>query len=255
MRFNKKRNNYQIRKKCHKKNKKIFSKRKTTKPKSQNLNHLVKRSIINHNIDDITVPIDCRFNNILEILLKCIDESYGIVGCVAWLSHPSILHALQKKHFIGMVVQKEAFLKPQFKTSDRQRQSWSNNVRMDYKKLPNAPKYLYDTLGNSIDYHKDDEKKTSSSSSPPNIVYHGELSKTSKSKLHTSRMHHKFLIFFNSQHKPERVWTGSFNFTKNAEMSLENALIITHVDHICNSYLSEWSSIYKSSTWNTSQKW
>ncbi|WP_202972284.1 phospholipase D-like domain-containing protein [Vibrio parahaemolyticus] len=67
-------------------------------------------------------------------------------------------------------------------------------------------------------------------------------------------MHNKFLIFANVQEiqnsfghthnkvTPYGVWIGSFNLTKNASMSLENALYITEPD-IVDAYFKEYGQI------------
>ena len=62
------------------------------------------------------------------------------------------------------------------------------------------------------------------------------------------RMHNKFLVFCSIDHdsrkiyRPYAVWTGSFNLTSNAAVSLENAVII-HSSAIAEAYLNEWSQI------------
>jgi phosphatidylserine/phosphatidylglycerophosphate/cardiolipin synthase-like enzyme len=67
------------------------------------------------------------------------------------------------------------------------------------------------------------------------------------------RMHNKFLVFCDVlesggdlysgfEVKPYTVWTGSFNLTKNAAMSLENALVLTD-PNIVRAYFREWEQI------------
>lgn len=67
------------------------------------------------------------------------------------------------------------------------------------------------------------------------------------------RMHNKFVIFCEVIEgkedyqwypivKPYAVWTGSFNVTKNATASFENALYITEPT-IVNAYYQEWAQI------------
>jgi hypothetical protein len=66
-------------------------------------------------------------------------------------------------------------------------------------------------------------------------------------------MHHKFLVFcravissegidYSFELEPYEVWTGSFNFTQNAVMSLENALVLTDPS-VVQSYFHEWEQI------------
>jgi hypothetical protein len=67
------------------------------------------------------------------------------------------------------------------------------------------------------------------------------------------RMHNKFLVFcrvdiLREKTYPEvdivpyAVWTGSFNFTMNATMSLENALVLWN-RAIAAAYYDEWQQI------------
>lgn len=69
------------------------------------------------------------------------------------------------------------------------------------------------------------------------------------------RMHNKFIIFAKKdidyedpesgsrmKISPYAVWTGSFNITKNAGMSFENALYITDMT-IVNAYYQEFAQI------------
>ena len=55
-------------------------------------------------------------------------------------------------------------------------------------------------------------------------------------------MHNKFLVFMDTSGKPCSVWTGSFNFTKNATISYENALYIKD-DAIAAGYYQLWNDI------------
>lgn len=63
-------------------------------------------------------------------------------------------------------------------------------------------------------------------------------------------MHNKFIVFRkkvidktgNVTMINDAVWTGSYNFTKNASNSLENALLIENND-IADLYYEEWTKI------------
>ena len=66
-------------------------------------------------------------------------------------------------------------------------------------------------------------------------------------------MHNKFLVFCDTHEegknldyrfevKPYAVWTGSFNLTKNAAMSLENGLLLTDCSVVA-AYFREWEQI------------
>lgn len=64
------------------------------------------------------------------------------------------------------------------------------------------------------------------------------------------RMHHKFIVLCNEigneddwkNYEPYEVWTGSFNFTKNAGFSLENAIVVNDTE-IAKAYFNEWAQI------------
>ena len=68
-----------------------------------------------------------------------------------------------------------------------------------------------------------------------------------------SKMHHKFLVFFNEAFEPIGVWTGSYNLSITSNFSLENALYITDADVIAE-YIKEFLIIYsfsESYNWNS----
>ena len=97
------------------------------------------------------------------------------------------------------------------------------------------------------------------------------LGKVNSSRMNGKKplMHHKFLVFCNleiwsvslrdinpdcpeniedeiidagSKLEPYAVWTGSFNFSENANYSLENAIYITNTD-IVSAYYQEWCQL------------
>ena len=60
-------------------------------------------------------------------------------------------------------------------------------------------------------------------------------------------MHNKFLVFCTFEYepfayRPYAVWTGSFNLTFNASMSLENVVVIQS-PVLAGAYLNEWAQI------------
>jgi len=67
-------------------------------------------------------------------------------------------------------------------------------------------------------------------------------------KIPSPRMHHKFVVFGHLTEEeypyflPYAVWTGSFNFTKTAGYSLENAVVIRE-PAIVKAYVSEWEQV------------
>ena len=55
-------------------------------------------------------------------------------------------------------------------------------------------------------------------------------------------MHHKFLIFLDKNMNLQGVWTGSYNFTNNANNSLDNGLFITD-ENITKGYVEEFEQL------------
>lgn len=64
-------------------------------------------------------------------------------------------------------------------------------------------------------------------------------------------MHHKFIVLCREvesephtymNYNPYEVWTGSFNFTKNAGSSFENAIVLKDV-HLVKAFFSEFAQI------------
>jgi hypothetical protein len=191
---------------------------------------------------EVSAKVKCFFRELDKELIKLIDESYGVVGCVAWLTHPEVLDALSKKDLVSIVVQKEDFLRPDSG-------SWSAQRMME----------MYGRLKSNIaDFHYDvfDNVNRLSSISCDPIRWLGNLN-TDKAPAFP-RMHHKFLVFCKRGFCPYSddedsggqelldpcaVWTGSFNVTKNAGQSIENAVLITESEAVY-SYFNEWRRVW-----------
>ena len=165
-------------------------------------------------------PVTVHFDNLDEHLAAYIREADAVVGCMAWLTNPKVLSALQSVP-VQILVQKEDFLRP-----DSAR-SWSKNrVRKAYESLnPLWRPELAKTIGR--------------------FCYGGEGSTDAvrvvgvapdHKKSANPRMHHKFFVFLKAvlpenpnvwmQYVPYAVWTGSFNATHNGTRSAENAVMI-----------------------------
>ena len=185
-----------------------------------------------------TEKISVYFRNIEERLLSHIKNADAVFGAVAWLTSDLILDELSKLKNVSIVVQKEDFLRPDLNV----RGDWKNKLREKYDNLQcELTRYLFSNLIGSLSYCGDP------SIDPVRCV--GNNNKDKKPAF--PRMHNKFLVFAKvEEHKneapkiiPYSVWTGSFNFTKNATNSLENALYIT-VPEIVNAYFNEYSQIF-----------
>jgi hypothetical protein len=147
-----------------------------------------------------------------------------------------VLNALATKKAVGIVVQKEDFLRPD--SGDW----WQKRQREAYTKLPRFTRHSLAQTGH-YDYLGSPE-----SDAVRCVGSHN----TSKSAAFP-RMHNKFLVFCRASmvdaestydtYKPYAVWTGSFNLTHNASNSLENAVLIRD-EKISTAFLDEFGLIF-----------
>ena len=143
-----------------------------------------------------------------------------------------ILTALSKVNNVAIVVQKEDFLRPDLNQSG----DWKSRLRSCYKKLSNnAQRYEMKGLLGKLSVCSDP------TIDPIRCV--GNHNSTKQPAF--PRMHNKFVVFCdnNAESSPKEVWTGSFNLTQNASMSLENALLISD-SKIATSYYNEFCQIF-----------
>jgi hypothetical protein len=170
------------------------------------------------------------FKNLEQELILRIRQADVVVGCIAWLTSNRILRELAKKRGTLLIVQKEDFLRPDLDATT----DWPRKLRRLYDALPRTlNRYDWAFHGTSLhgmSYAGDP------SIDPVRCV--GNLNAKKSSAF--PRAHHKFVVFCRllraaSQTKedeaqapsfePYEVWTGSFNFTKNATYSFENAIV------------------------------
>ncbi|MDV3351296.1 phospholipase D-like domain-containing protein [Leptothoe sp. LEGE 181152] len=179
------------------------------------------------------------FRDIENKLISHIHEADAVFGAVAWLTSPTILDALSEVSNVSIIVQKEDFLRPDI------------GVRSNFK---STLRRMYDNLKCKL-------LRASFNNILQSVSILGDLSiepvrcvgnHNREKKPAFPRMHNKFLVFANVEAgekeysfeviKPYAVWTGSFNLTKNAIRSLENALYITD-SKIVNAYFQEYGQI------------
>lgn len=204
------------------------------------------------------------FKNLEAELLARIDRADVVVGCVAWLTSEPILKALAKKKGVAIVVQKEDFLRP------------------DTGSTPTWPRYLrglYEAIQNNLSRYDEGWAGTvlhnMSCASDPTIEAIRCVGNYNSDKNPAfPRAHHKFVVFckeaaptFHPQidtafynFEPYEVWTGSFNFTKNAVRSFENAIVTTD-QNVVRAYFQEaaqvqalseslnWESVWVAPEW------
>jgi hypothetical protein len=174
------------------------------------------------------------FKNLETELLTRVDRADVIVGCVAWLTSEPILKALSKKKGVAIVVQKEDFLRPDTDSTS----GWPKVLRGLYEAIPSNLS-RYDAGWASTVFHG-----MSYASDPTIEAIRCVGNYNSDKKPAFPRAHHKFVVFCKEvapivhqqvdtafyNYEPYEVWTGSFNFTKNAVRSFENAIVSTDTD-------------------------
>lgn len=166
----------------------------------------------------------------------------GVVGCVAWLTSPVILEALQQVK-CSIIVQKEDLWRPDL---DEGRQGAKLKLLERYEALKGHPAWL-----NRLTFPWPASRLSTSTDPSINpIRCVGNLN--SKRSPSFPRSHHKFIVLgvidkrdrtdFGHVWEPKSVWTGSFNFTKNATCSFENAVLIHHRE-VALAYTKEWAQV------------
>jgi hypothetical protein len=201
------------------------------------------REVRDNSVASVDGAVNVYFRNLQEHLIQHIREARMVVGCVAWLTNAHILKALSEvAHGVAIVVQKEDFLRPDLGADA----SWKRKMRAMYGALKAdlpAPIAWPGLIGNLSLLGGPDID-------PVRCVGNHNQDR----RLAFPRMHNKFLVFCRPEFFPERdappvfdpkpyaVWTGSFNLTHNAALSLENALFITD-PNIVEAYYREWEQI------------
>jgi len=169
------------------------------------------------------VTVHC--GDLSEAILEFVTGAESIVGCVAWLTSKPVLAALAEVPEVGLLVQKERNLR-------EGRDAWSVELRRRYATLGRGPR---------------------------RVVFPGPLAETdgperiepircvgylnSGASGNAPRLHSKFVVAgrtVGDRWVPERVWTGSFNFSANAGSSAENAVVIADAQ-VASAYVEEFS--------------
>ena len=201
----------------------------------------------------VQAHIEPCLKNLEDHLIRFIQEADVVVGCVAWVTSEPILKALAKKKGVSLVVQKEDFLRPDLPPND----DWKRRLRQLYDSLPyrlnssDLPGLI------ALDVHTIE---------PIRCIGDANMDKLSA----CPRSHHKFVLFCKAEERcqcnecqeqlhiemelleeephdrmhihPYAVWTGSFNFTRNATMSFENAVVL-YDPNIVHAYYHEYGQI------------
>lgn len=194
--------------------------------------------------DSVGPRVSSYFGDVKNPLIDFIRGSGAVVGCVAWLTDLDILDELATVD-CAIIVQKEDFLRPDVDAKD----AWKDRLRQRYSRVKNSwGRWLFPAPLNGMTTLGDHEIAGVRCVGNHNA----------ERKAASPRMHHKFLVRLRQEKvaqnwgelgvsesvvlHPEAVWTGSFNFTKNAGDSFENALVV-HDEAIARSYLEEFSRV------------
>lgn len=177
------------------------------------------------------------FRNIERKLIEKIKTADAVFGAIAWLTNYTILDTLASLKNVSIIVQKEDFLRPDVGSKS----DFKNTLRKKYDALScELTRYSFNNILSSMSVGADPSLQ------PIRCV--GNHNKDKKPAF--PRMHNKFLVFAKVEEvqggieeiQPFGVWTGSFNLTKNAGMSLENAVYFQESE-IVKAYFEEYGQI------------
>jgi hypothetical protein len=180
-------------------------------------------------------PVEVLFRNLEDRLVRLIKCYPMVVGCAAWLTSEPILQALSTRSIVSILVQKEDFLRPDLDNGPHSKEK----LRAMYASLPTSQRLFHQAEVARLSYGGD-----------PDLAAVRCVGICPKFKRVMPRMHHKFLVFCDIVTKDGcvvhfrncTVWTGSFNLTKNATNSFENAVVIRD-EEVANSYYGEWAQL------------
>jgi hypothetical protein len=185
------------------------------------------------------------FRDHFDVLKREILNSEFVLIAAAWFTNEPLLHALRfVPHGCAVLVQKEDFLRPDVSVKPR---DWHRNLRKTYESLHcDLIRYELPYPISALNTNGDP------SVDPVRCVGNHNANKEPA----MPRMHHKFAVFFKVQLdddevtgyqqkilKPYAVWTGSLNWTHNAEKSFENAVLIRD-PRIAMAFAQEWANVY-----------
>ena len=222
-------------------------KREKEEREKKNLNELccvdADSGFSDFEVNNVSVKeIGVYFRDLENHLIRHIYQASYVFGAVAWLTSEKILDAMAKTRYgAQIVVQKEDFLRPDL-YQHWDNTEWKKHLRKKYDSIKNSMyRFSFEGLISHLSVACDPEMSS--------VRCVGNYNSDKKPAF--PRMHNKFLLFahitsegnaWGGTVKPYAVWTGSFNFTKNATYSLENALYIVN-EQIVDAYFKEYSQI------------
>lgn len=206
--------------------------------------NLVDLSLFNYRVSGNT---SVYFRNIEQRLIDRIEESDCVFGCVVWLTSEQILKAIAKKSIAQLIIKKEDFFRPD--VGDRPK-NYKPRLRTLYSNIAGVYRaHFYREIGIAVSetwtIMSESERIEGVRCVGYRKQHHSELIPV---------MHHKFLVFCRHIEEypydvfsfgsiaPYGIWTGSFNFTRNATRSFENAIFIED-PVIAKTFLREWGQL------------
>ena len=246
-------------------------KRKRKVPNSINLNNLYVNTggdehtslLTDNSTSSFDGHVSVYFRDVRAHLIQHISEFRYVFGCVAWLTDLSVMQQLHACDGVSVVIQKEDFLRPDITTQS----GWTSQLRHAYGQLPSVCRWsLAGDYSSGTSYVPDESA----------VRCAGVQNAARQSAW--PRMHNKFLVFcsakpshhasctdlvcycgadqkvgpwrgeatYGIRYTPEAVWTGSFNMSVNASLSLENGVFIRDLK-IADAYFKEFQQIYGAS--------
>jgi hypothetical protein len=186
------------------------------------------------------------YRDLSEHLKREILKADLVLGAVAWLTDPVLLNALRSpSHGCALVVQKEDFLRTD--TDGTNRTEWELELRKQYNALHCAvDRYSLPGIASAL-----------SMCSDPSVDGVRCVGNHNGSRNPVApRMHNKFAVFCKvvgqwdeelevdlPTVEPYAYWTGSFNWTRNAGRSFENAVLIYDAKAAM-AAAEEWANIF-----------
>jgi hypothetical protein len=196
--------------------------------------------------------VSFHYRDLAKRLKNEINKADFVLGAVAWLTDFELLDALGKTPYgCAMLVQKEDFLR-----SDRNSGKagvWEKQLRSKYDSLKSdMERHQLPGVASSLSYCGCPKIE------PVRCVGNHNSQKSAASP----RMHNKFAVFCKVEKRTESAsengvtdtweeetilpyayWTGSFNWSRNAGLSFENAVLV-YDEEVARAAATEWSNIF-----------
>lgn len=201
--------------------------------------------------DDMTVEV--VFKNLGTTIVAQLDMTIRgdfVFAAIAWLTSKHILEAMaravERGVHVFVVVQKEKWLR-----KGRSQTEFHKKLRDRYDTLGShsVPELVEPLLST---FYSPGPKWKFDSSKKQEVAAVRCLGDEVVSEFNARRMHNKFVVFGRRGGKEEarfvatKVWTGSYNFSASAELSLENAVCIKSIE-LASAYAREFAGIFLNS--------